>query len=208
MSDKDAAESVLGIEVPPLNLNTFRVRIEQVPGSPLVMHRFDPDDIAKIEAKQTGKALTGKAPRSPEAEFEAARYLDAEGRDCVRAIWFKAGLIAACRQLGDSKLTMTFMRGACHVLGDLIPLQLQNGGPTMRRDMVKVGRAKIPRYRPEYQGWSCEIDIVHNPNVISAEQIVNLLNVAGFCSGLAENRPEKRGDCWGMYRVADTTGAD
>jgi hypothetical protein len=128
-------------------------------------------------------------------------------------------MVDACSFVdGVTKVTA---RGAFHVnLGEeLVPIE---GGkakkravkqspfgdcePTQREDMVRVG-GKGPgtgtadlRYRPEYTGWSIPIRVDYNSSVISMEQIVNLLNLAGFSIGIGEWRPQKDGQ-WGMFEV-------
>ncbi len=45
------------------------------------------------------------------------------------------------------------------------------------------------RFRPEYRDWSMEFCVVFNSRAISPEQIVNLVNIAGFGIGIGEWRP-------------------
>jgi hypothetical protein len=45
------------------------------------------------------------------------------------------------------------------------------------------------------------LDVRFNRNVLSAAQIVNLFNTAGFGGGIGEWRPEKDGQ-FGMFHVA------
>jgi len=95
---------------------------------------------------------------------------------------------------------MVESRGSFHVIGDLIPIKCAKG-PKMRTDMVRIGQGTSDvRYRPEYKDWSCELPIEYNANVISAEQIVNMFNTAGFSTGVGEWRPE-RGGQYGMFKV-------
>ncbi len=58
------------------------------------------------------------------------------------------------------------------------------------------------RYRAEFKQWTCEIIIRFNADAITLPQIVNLLNVAGFCAGVGDGRPEKSGMSYGMFHVA------
>ena len=37
--------------------------------------------------------------------------------------------------------------------------------------------------------------------MVSAEQILNLLNIAGFAVGLGEDRPERKGNSNGTFHV-------
>lgn len=69
---------------------------------------------------------------------------------------------------------------------------------------IALGTADI-RYRGEFREWSADLAIRFNASVLSAEQITNLFNMAGFGVGVGEWRPERSGS-FGMFHVA--TGAD
>lgn len=88
---------------------------------------------------------------------------------------------------------MTVIRGALFVEGDLLPLKFKSCN--MREDMVRVGMGTADlRYRPEYTDWSVDLTIEYNSNVLQAEQVLNLIRLAGFSVGICEWRPEKNGD--------------
>ncbi len=105
-------------------------------------------------------------------------------------------------------VTMTLARQAFHVKGvnlnDYLEIQ---ASPEMRDDIVRIG-GKGPgtgtpshRYRGAFDPWSAVVKIEFNNGVISAEQLVNLLNNAGFGVGLGEDRPGKSGGSWGRFHV-------
>lgn len=54
---------------------------------------------------------------------------------------------------------------------------------------VKVGAAKIMRYRPRLNDWSATFSIVFNPEQIDRSDVVNILNDAGSLVGLGDFRP-------------------
>ena len=90
-------------------------------------------------------------------------------------------------------------RGAFHIDGDLVSIQ---GKPTMREDMVRIGKGVADiRYRGEFKTWSVRLRIRYNANVLSAEQIINLFETAGFGIGVGEHRPQKNGQN-GLFHVA------
>jgi hypothetical protein len=86
-------------------------------------------------------------------------------------------------------------------MGDMVTIE---GKPVMREDVVKVG--KFPnkvadlRYRAEFKKWSCVLTIKYNARVLTQDQIINLLHLAGFAVGIGEWRPEKSGQ-FGMFHV-------
>jgi hypothetical protein len=71
-----------------------------------------------------------------------------------------------------------------------------------REDMVKIamGTSDI-RYRAEFQGWTAKVRVTYNTRVLSAAQIINLFNLAGFGVGVGEWRPERDGQ-FGRFHVA------
>ena len=93
-------------------------------------------------------------------------------------------------------MPMTQIRGSVFVVGDddgLIPVEYAE--KVMRTDRVRVtsGGTDI-RYRGEVRKWKMTFSIRYNANFISQEQVVNLLETAGFSQGIGEWRPEKNGE--------------
>jgi hypothetical protein len=74
----------------------------------------------------------------------------------------------------------------------------------MREDMVRtsgIGRTPDIRFRGEVRGWSATIPVEFNADVVSLDQVVNLLAIAGFSVGLLEMRPDKTGFDYGTFSV-------
>jgi len=70
--------------------------------------------------------------------------------------------------------------------------------------MVRIGMGTTDiRYRAMYETWEVDIVIRYNADFMSREQIVNLFNTAGFCSGIGEWRPSspKKPGPYGMFHV-------
>jgi hypothetical protein len=66
---------------------------------------------------------------------------------------------------------------------------------------IAMGTADI-RYRGEFKKWMCEITVNFDASMLSAEQVYNLFNRAGFAVGVGERRPEKEGAGYGRFHVA------
>jgi len=195
------------IESAPLQVskqNLHEVEISIVGTSELIVHKFSAKAIKQIEDIQAKKTKT-KVKRNPKAEYEDCFYrwaegdMDAEKGDHVwdgkttgiPAIALKKAMVGACRQVD---MPMTLARQAFHVKGQV--LKVENSKPFMRTDHVRIGNKQTDvRYRPSYpQGWTVNVPIVYDADVVSLEQLVNLIGRAGFSVGLCEHRPEKDGD--------------
>lgn len=176
-----------------------RLTVTVIGDQPLLSHRFSDKSKEAMLAKQQKRAKGGKEARDPEAEFKASLYrIDGEdGQYGFPAAAFKKAMVSACRFVDG--MAMTVARGALHVMGDIIPLTYDE--LKMREDTVVLnGRTRDLRYRGEFRGWSAELTILYDASVVSAEQVVNLLNRAGFGVGVGDWRPEKNGS-FGMFHV-------
>jgi hypothetical protein len=177
------------IELPDIEIEELPLRLVGL--SPLIVHAWSKKAITQMRDKQQKLATGPKAAKDPEADFEGAKYLDPKTKkDSIRAHFIKNAIVSACRFADDMK--MTVLRGAMFVEGDYLPLKFSEC--RMREDTVRVGQGTADlRYRPEYLDWSCDIVVSYNANVLSAEQVANLVRLAGFSVGLCEWRPERNG---------------
>lgn len=180
--------------IPPIDVKRYVLRI--VGDSPLITHAWSEKAKRQMADAQGGKPRAKKEPKIPEQEYEGAFYRLPDGTPAIRTLSFKAAAVGAARHIEG--LTMVFLRGAFHTVGELIPIE---GVPEMRTDMVKVGidTADI-RYRPEFTEWAVNLPVRVNVRSLSLEQLVHLMNQGGFSQGVGEWRPEKDG-ANGMFHV-------
>jgi hypothetical protein len=165
--------------------------------SPLLVNRFPETAIDAIEAAQTGTARTKKAPRNPDKEFQNTRYLDHNGRDCLPAVAFKESMVRAVSYIDG--MPMTEARGAFFVDGDLIPLRCSE--PYLHRSRVVLNRKTTSiAYRACYEEWEADLSISYQENVITVEQIINILELAGFAVGVGAWRPACKGQ-FGRFEI-------
>jgi hypothetical protein len=182
------------IEVPPIEIKTYILRI--VGDSPLICHAWSKKAKQEMLDKQMGKAKSKKEPKDPERDYQEAFYVTPDGRPGFPTIAFKAAAVNAARQV--TGLTMTFLRGAFHTVGEFVEIE---GAPHMREDMVRVGMGTADiRYRPEFEVWAVNLKIRLNSRAMTLEQLMHLFNQAGFSVGVGEWRPEKDGP-YGMFHV-------
>ena len=177
-----------------LNIHTFSITL--VGDSPLISHAWSKKATDEMAAKQQKKAKGPKEAKNPKKEYEASLYVHPDGGHGFPTVAFKGAAVNACSYVDG--ITKVEARGAFHINGELVKIK---GRPSMRTDMVRIGMGIADiRYRGEFKKWSVTFEIRHNANVLSAEQIINLFNTAGFAVGVGEWRPQKNGS-YGMFHV-------
>ena len=182
------------IQLPELDLQTVQLKLVGI--SSLISHRWAEKAKKQMLDKQTKKASAGKAAKNPEDDYEQSLYPYPGGGYGFPSIGFKA---AAVRAGTYSELKMTYLRGAFHVLGELVKI---DGKPEPREDMVRVGMGTADiRYRADFKKWAATLTIRFNRRAIGLEQLINLFRIAGFSVGVGDWRPEKDGS-HGMWEVS------
>lgn len=182
-----------------------RIRVRLVGDTVLVANAWSDDAIAEIRNKQLGGARGKKKPKDPEKCFDGARYRLDDGTDAFPKRAIKKAMIAAAAKMEIQKNTIS----QCVRVSpgeELLPIV--SDPPVMREDMVRVG-SKGPgtgtadlRYRPEYRNWSITADIYFERDLVTVDQVVELLKQAGRRIGLGNDRPElNNGGEWGMFHV-------
>ncbi|WP_237759759.1 hypothetical protein [Pseudomonas aeruginosa] len=54
---------------------------------------------------------------------------------------------------------------------------------------VKVGQAKIMRYRPIFLDWACELEVAINTDVLDLQEVKKAIDDSGKLIGVCEYRP-------------------
>jgi len=193
--------TILKFEIPAPNIKSLLVVIEGT--SPLIFHRWSEKAKQMILDKQMKKASKGREVRNPEKDVEDSYYKNSEGKIAFPALCIKQAMVNAVRNVEG--VTMTLLRGSVFVVGDKDGLILvQYKEKSGRSDMVRVGMGSADiRFRGQVKDWSMKFIIKFNADVISAEQVLNLLNISGFSCGLGEWRPERNGD-FGTFQVSQS----
>lgn len=185
------------IELPRPNIQIVDVTL--IGDTPLIVHRWSEKAKKQMRDKQTGKATAGKEKKDPEQDFQDSLHMTPDGKHGFPVIGIKAAAVTACTSIGA--ITKVAARQAFHIDGEYA--LIEGPEPTMREDMVRVGMGTADiRYRGQYWPWQTTVRIRFNANVLSAEQILNLLNTAGFAVGIGEWRPERDGQ-YGLFHVAN-----
>lgn len=183
------------IVLPDLDIRMIEVTV--VGDSELICHNWSQKQKQQILDKQMQRASAGKEPKNPDLDYQESLYRLEGGGFGFPSIAFKDAAVAACTSLGKS-VTKVAARQAFHIQGKYVAIR---GKPKLREDMVRVGRGVADiRYRAEFAEWETTLTISYNARVLSDEQIVNMLNTAGFAVGIGEWRPERNGQS-GRFHV-------
>lgn len=182
-----AKQKTLEISIPVPDMQVLNVTVTGI--SPLICHKWSTKAQRQIEDKKGKKAKVAREMCDPEAEFRESLYeIDGRGKYGFPASAFKQAMVDACSFCQG--ISMKIAKGAFFVMGDL--LEIKGSKPKMVTHMVKVpprkGSADI-RYRGQFDEWSITMMIRYNANVVSAEQVLNLLVLAGVSIGIGEMRP-------------------
>lgn len=201
-----AIEPVQPVEV--RSIQSVDVTLRGKPGSFLVVHNFSEKAKKEIRDKQQKKAKQIKEERQPQKECDEARYLDDEGREGIPVCALKKAIVAAATAFDD--LTKVALRQAIFVDSvvspgsPLVPIELHDGSPAvgkMREDAVTIGmNTRGLTYRPAYPEWQVRVSIEYNPRLVSQEQLLALIDQAGWGVGICEGRPERSSALgWGRF---------
>lgn len=206
MESAEPTQKAVAIVLPKLDIRTIDVRL--IGDSELVCHHWSEKTRKEMLDKQMGEATAGKEKKDPVRDYHESAYVlkpapkgkpfeDSEFG--FPAIAFKNAAVTACTSLGRA-VSKVAARQAFHVIGEMVRI---DGRPHMREDMVRVGMSKVAdiRFRAGFTEWACTLRLRYNARVLTDQQIVNLLNTAGFAVGVGEWRPEKNG-AFGMFHVA------
>lgn len=195
-------------------LNVKQVRLRVRGKSPLISHSWSFKAMQEMLGTQTRTVRRERRAKDPWMDFCESLYwltpkpydernLPEAGDETypteedikkgtfgIKSIAFKCAMVTAVTSM--SNMTKILARQAFHIENELTPII---GTPVFREDTVRLSNGSADlRYRGELNPWEADIVISYNANVVSDEQIVNLLNTAGFGVGVGDWRPDKNGD--------------
>jgi len=185
------------VEVVPLKLEKTKLKIRGK--TDLLMEKMDLGVVERYNKKK-GQKVTKQDTRLEEEKVDDKIHRDEDGDVAFPVSGFAKGLAGVARYLGMYKMDV---QGSIRVLGNLVKIKYKK--QTINESWGRQsGISKAPRkiIRPQFEEWSCELEIIYNANVISLEQLVNLFNWAGFQFGIGSWRPEKAGS-YGQYEVVN-----
>ena len=191
----------MSVSLRPISESEITLAVKSV--TPMIQHQWSEKAAKMMRDKHAGKKTKTREVRDPQEEFEAATYRKADGQYAIPAMAFKASLIGAAHK--DMGIEKTLVRKALFIKADndlLIPIECD--APIMREDIVRVGAGAADlRYRPEFSWWRTSVTFIFDSELLKPDDIINLINRAGFSVGICEWRPEKAGE-FGRFTVDST----
>ena len=173
--------------------------------SPLIQHAWSEKGKAQLRMTAQERKKVEKTKRDPEQSALDATYFMPDGTTYgFPLLAFKAALISAAHK--DLGLEKTLLKKAffipCDNKDNLVPLKCTP--PEVREDVVRIGANQTDlRYRPEFKEWSVDIVADVDFGSLTEENLVNLINRAGFGVGVCEWRPEKGGE-FGRFKIDES----
>ncbi len=193
------------IQIQPINKGVLKVKIGSIEGSTLITHRLTDEAVAQFMGREEGKT-TKKMLRDYDAEYESCFYYTADKKYGFPAGGFMGAMLDACVPLDIAK---TQIKRSIRLLGDIYELTYKKVNRRIDHPR-RSGRNSTPdtRHRPEFIDWSCELILQYDMNQITPDQIINLINQAGFSTGIGDWRPSspKSSGTHGMFKVLTTDG--
>jgi len=191
------------IKVQPIKLGLVKVKVGAIEGSTLITHRLSGEAVADFMGRETG-ATTKKKLRDFDKEYESCFYYTDDKEYGFPASGFMGAVLESCIPLDIPK---TQIKRSVRLLGGVYPLKYKKLNRRVDNPR-RSGRNSTPdtRHRPEFINWECELTIQYDTNQISPDQIINLINQAGFSVGIGDWRPgsPKSSGTHGMFKVLAT----
>lgn len=164
----------------------------------------EPMDMAVLEKynKIKSKQNYSKDDLSEEEKVKAKFYYTEDEKYGIPARAIYNSMIRASSYLFDIKQGgMRNIKEGVTLVGDILPLNYEKLKVVThwgRTSGIKGSPRKI--MRNAFEGWSVEVTIQFNKANLSAEQIFNVLNWAGFHIGVGGFRKEKTGN-FGAFHI-------
>jgi hypothetical protein len=200
-------KATAAIEIPQLKIEAIKVPV--IGDTPLICHAWSAKAKKQMLDKHMKKGSAGKGAKDPWRDFcETLYWLDGMPPEPTRAdveagrfgfpsIAFKSAAITAVTTIGS--MTKVLARQVFHLEGEFV--EILGPPPSQRFDICTVGMTTDTRFRGEFWPWGAVLEIRHNAKVISAEQVLTLIEAGGFGVGVGDWRPERNGIS-GRFHVA------
>jgi hypothetical protein len=212
MAIKKAVSVESSISLPKIKKEQLKITL--IGDTPLITHAWSVKAKKEMLDKQMGVPSAGREKKDPLRDFEQSMYRFSDGGYGFPSVAFKNAAVTACTSVPG--ITKVAARQCFRILSeegwairafdnqkqrdDLV--RIEGCEPVIREDMVRVGMGTADlRYRAEFAKWNVSLVIEYNALLLTAPQIINLFELAGFGVGIGEWRMEKDGQ-FGCFHVA------
>jgi hypothetical protein len=187
------------VKLAPIKKQRVQMRIVGI--SPLIQHQWGEKALEMMRDKHAGKKTKTRDVRDPQAEGMAAMYTTDEGLPGVPAMAIKTAIITAAHK--DIGIEKTLVRKALFIVTTdskrILPMDCD--APEIKEDTVRVGQGSADlRYRPYFHRWAVDVTWEIDAELLQINDLLNLIDRAGFGVGVGEWRPEKGGE-YGRFQV-------
>lgn len=188
------------LQLNPIKTRLLKIDVESYPESTYIQHRLNTDTVDDFTKREFGKSDKKKI-RDLDKEYESCFFYTENKKHGVPVAAFISAILDSCVALNIPK---TKVKRAIRLLGDIVEIKYKK--INRRKDTVRRGGInKTPdiRHRPEFVEWSCQLLIQFDEEQVTPEQVINLVNYAGFTSGIGDWRPSapKSTGTHGMFKV-------
>jgi hypothetical protein len=186
------------INIRPLKIGRLKLKIVgRTPYMP------EPMDMAVLDRynKKKSKQNYDKDSISEEDKAKEKYYFTEDGKKGIPSRAFYNAMIRASSYLFDKKDGgMRNIKEGVNVLGDIIPMNFKKEVQVTHWGRTS-GQTGAPRkiIRNSFENWSCELEIEYNQEQLSSENIINVMNWAGFHIGVGGFRKENTGNYGSFY---------
>lgn len=187
------------VKIPPIKKKILTLRIVGV--TPLITHKWSEKARKELRDKHAGKKTKDRQPRNPEKEGHDATYFTDDGEYGLPAMAIKTAMLtAAHKDLGVPKTVVC--KGVFLEVNDSgMILPIEGDEPIIQEDTVRVSNGQPDlRYRPYFYKWRVVVSFLIDESWLNVQDILNLIERAGFGVGICEWRPEKGGE-FGRFKI-------
>lgn len=187
------------INLKKLELGHIKIKIKG--NSPYLPEPMDMAVLERYNSIKSKKSYT-KDDIPEEEKVKAKFYYDENGKPGIPSRAFYNSMIRASSYLFEIKQGgMRNIKEGVTVMGDVLPLKFKKQKVITHWGRT-AGMKGSPRkiMRNAFYDWEITLDVQYNKANLSAEQIINVLNWAGFHIGVGGFRKEKTGN-FGSFEV-------
>jgi hypothetical protein len=173
--------------------------------APLLMHNGQLADPLNDHSKAL-KRITSKRNKTDADHEEMARlewfgslYLK-DGKPCLPGEILEAAFVAAAKKQKQGKQAQAgiFCPDSYPLLydGARKPEQLWGDRDYRHTVGVRVQQNRVSRTRPIFRNWSCKIEVQYDDELLNAEEVNDIVRIAGEIIGVGDWRPK-----YGRFKV-------